>query len=135
MIKAVVDTNVIVSANLNKNSPPGKILEEIYDKNISLSVDDRIMKEYARVLNYEKFGFDKIDVEVFMHFLRKNAEFTSGYGVLANVKLPPDDMIFMEVAIASKTQFLITGNTRHFDFKEYAGCRIINPAEFIKING
>lgn len=28
---------------------------------------------------------------------------------------------------------LVTGNTRHFDFREFAGTRILSPFEFLEV--
>jgi uncharacterized protein len=134
MIKTVIDTNVIVSAFLNESGAPAKILEMIYRKDIKVAVDERVLEEYARVLGYSRFGLNKHDVDLLLFFMRNNAEFSGKCQALPDVKLPEDDRIFMEVAINTKTQFLITGNFRHFNFSEYGGCRIVNPAEFIKLH-
>ena len=45
-MKVVVDTNVIVSALLNPNGPPAKILSLILNGKAKLLYDNRILFEY-----------------------------------------------------------------------------------------
>ena len=54
---AVIDTNVIVSALITKNSqsPPCMVLREVLDGRITPLFHDDIIDEYAEVLNRPKF--------------------------------------------------------------------------------
>ncbi len=50
---------------------------------------------------------------------------------LAITELDPDDNKFLECASEAKAEFLITGNTKHFPFKEFKETRVVSPAEFV----
>ena len=53
---AVIDTNVLVSANISQG-PPNMIMHYVESGNIIPLFDKRIIKEYITVLKSEKFGF------------------------------------------------------------------------------
>jgi predicted nucleic acid-binding protein len=51
---------------------------------------------------------------------------------IPTVQLPdPDDAAFLEVALASSSDFLVTGNISHFPAESRRGCRVASPAEFV----
>jgi putative PIN family toxin of toxin-antitoxin system len=56
-MRIVLDTNVIVSALLAKESNPSAILQLVLEGVITLCIDDRILAEYGRVLRRPKFPF------------------------------------------------------------------------------
>ncbi|MBI5607038.1 MAG: PIN domain-containing protein [Deltaproteobacteria bacterium] len=43
----------------------------------------------------------------------------------------PDDNAFLECALESKADFLITGNIHHFPEKKFRNTSIVPPAEFV----
>ncbi|MDE0448823.1 MAG: PIN domain-containing protein [Spirochaetaceae bacterium] len=48
------------------------------------------------------------------------------------VRLPdPDDEPFLEVAVAARAEYLVTGNGDHFTPDRRAGVRVVSPREFI----
>ncbi len=135
MIKAVIDTNVVVSAFINRSGKPAKVLVLAYAGKFTMLADGRIVEEYRRVLCYPRFNPEKNEVQAFINFVLNNAEFSGECRKITGIKLPEDDMKFIEVAIAQKADYIVTGNIRHFDFRQYAGCRIVSPAEFLAILG
>ena len=54
---AVIDTNVIVSAMLKKDSMPAQVLKEVLVGNINMLVNEEILDEYLEVLSRKKFVF------------------------------------------------------------------------------
>ena len=54
--------------------------------------------------------------------------------ITADKPLPDsDDEAFLEVAIASVADYLITGNARHFPVRLRSGIQAVSPAEFVEI--
>ena len=130
----VLDTNVIVSGILRPYSKAASILRLVASGAITLAYDLRIFSEYRDVLSRPKFPFAKEDVDAFLDQVEKE-------GVLVSViplkfRLPdPEDEPFLEVALAGKATAIVTGNKRHFPKKEYAGTKILSPAEFLEAFG
>jgi putative PIN family toxin of toxin-antitoxin system len=57
-MRVVLDTNVIVSALINANGIPARILALIINGKLKIAYDNRILFEYIDVLTREEFRFD-----------------------------------------------------------------------------
>lgn len=133
---AVIDTNVIVSALLRKNSVPDEILKAVFNGIITPLVNKKILAEYKEVLSRSKFDFLKIDIKSVMNNFKK-------YGIQIDddkskiTEILPDvkDVPFYSVVIASRNEresFLVTGNIKHFPEKYF----IVTPRQMLdKIEG
>ena len=54
MIKAVIDTNIIISAMLSPNGNPAAIMKHIFGSSeIQMFLTAKIIDEYERVLSYK----------------------------------------------------------------------------------
>ena len=131
-MRVVLDTNVLVSALLTPHGPPARIVRFALAGDIALLHDERILAEYREVLTRARFGFDPHDVAVVLEELERLGE-----PVLARplyVTLPdPDDLPFLEVAVAGDTEALVTGNFKHFEpaTRSHA-LAIVTPAELLE---
>lgn len=67
---AVLDTNVLVSALLGKNSIPAKILDEATNGRIAPLFNDGILAEYEDVLHRKKFPFTAREVRALIETIR-----------------------------------------------------------------
>jgi putative PIN family toxin of toxin-antitoxin system len=131
-IYAVIDTNVIVSAMLKRNSVPWIIVNKLFDETIIPLANNEIIEEYEDVLSRKKFSFNKKDVSNFIKEFRKKAI------LLDRTKIDEqfvdlDDVVFYEIVITarkkSRNSYLITGNKKHFPIKSY----IVTPNEMLEI--
>jgi uncharacterized protein len=128
-MKVVVDTNVIVSGLLNAYSPPGEIVQMIATGLLGLCYDARILMEYKRVLSYSKFPFTQEEIDILIGKIEHDG-FPSG-AVLLQKDLPDkNDNKFLEVALSSKVEFLVTGNNKHFP--AHTGIKIVSPRDFLQ---
>jgi putative PIN family toxin of toxin-antitoxin system len=59
IMRIVLDTNVIVSALINPNGTPGRILASILNGKVKILYDNRIIFEYIDVLSRKDFGFNE----------------------------------------------------------------------------
>ena len=125
-MKIVLDTNVLVSGLLSPHGAPATVLRSVVAGSASICFDERILAEYRSVLARSKFGFDADQVAVLLEFLE-----ATGQPVVAPplaLSLPdPSDEAFVEVAIASAADFLVTGNLKHFPAPNLRGVRAIAP--------
>lgn len=92
----------------------------------SVCFDERILAEYRSVLARAKFGFDATQVADLLRFFEEHGEH-----VLApplDLPLPdPSDGMFIEVAIASDTDYLVTGNLKDFPTEYLPGVPVVTP--------
>lgn len=131
MIKVVLDTNVIVSGLLSPFGPAGEIVRMIGGGNLIVCYDVRILSEYRDVLSRPQFCFSKIHTEYFLDQLEAIGEESIGEPLLK--RLPDvDDEPFLEVAISSEADCLVTQNLRHYPVNKRSGVKVISPVEFLE---
>jgi putative PIN family toxin of toxin-antitoxin system len=126
-MRTVIDTNVIVSALMNANGTPAKILSLILNGNTKILFDNRIIFEYIEVLSRKEFNFNPEIVNDLIDYLKHEGEFINADHL--NVKFSDEtDKKFYEVYKYGDAQYLITGNIKHFP-KENT---ITTPKSFIE---
>ncbi len=130
-MKIVLDTNVIVSGLLNPEGFPGRIIDLLLASEVNLLVDDRILAEYRAVLPRRKFGFDPADISDFLDLVEAEATRISAPPLKLALK-DEADRPFLEVAVAADADFLVTGNTRHFQVPSIRRSLVVTPAEFLR---
>lgn len=112
-MKIVLDTNVLVSGLLSPGGPPGRILDLVTSGRILLLFDDRILAEYRDVLARPRLRIAPVEAAGILELIERDGLLTVAAPLA--IELPdPDDLPFLEVALAGRADFLITGNVRHF---------------------
>jgi len=129
-VKIVLDTNVLVSGLLSPYGAPGQIVQMIVAGRVSLCYDARILSEYREVLLRPEFSFAARDVESLLEQIRVSGEPEAATPLPATLP-DPDDAPFLEVALAAKAEYLVTGNARHFPVGSRCGVRVVSPSEFL----
>lgn len=128
-MRAVLDTNVIVSALLNPSGSPASVLTLVLRGTVTLLIDNRILFEYADVLRREKFSFPRRAVDPLLDFFKPSTLYVSAS--LTSAKLPDeDDRPFYEVAVSGDADYLITGNKSHFPRKPI----VVSPKQFLDVS-
>lgn len=113
---------MLVSGILSPHGPPAAVLRVLLTERATLCFDERILAEYRDVLTRRKFSFDKQLVEELIAFLEETGSPTLA-APLPSALPDPEDQMFIEVAVASHAEFLITGNLKHFPDKATEGDR------------
>ena len=130
-IKAVIDTNVLVSSFISKNphSPTVRIAKAIADGSFVPVFSDGMICEYEEVLGRGHFNFAMAEVALLIRRIRE-----CGESVLpsdSDEEFPdPDDKVFFCTALASNAR-LVTGNIKHYP----KSAVVVTPAEFCDILG
>jgi putative PIN family toxin of toxin-antitoxin system len=129
-LKIVLDTNVLVSGILSPNGSPAAVLRALLTDRVTLCFDERIVSEYRDVLTRTRFSFDPDLVEELIGFLETAGSPTLAAPLAATLPDPSDQM-FIEVAVSSNTDFLVTGNLKHFPEPARAGVSVVSPRAFL----
>lgn len=128
---AVIDTNVIVSSMLKKESIPGQIMDYV-DKGIIVPlVNEEILEEYVEVITRNKFNFEKAAVELVMNGIEKRAIFVEREKTLEDF-FDKDDIVFFEIVLSARSTmdaYLVTGNMKHYPIRSY----VVTPSQMIEI--
>jgi len=124
----VFDTNVVISALINPSGNPGRLLDMVLAGALRLTCDDRIGAEYREVMSRPHFNIPRERSAAFLAFL----PFEDTVVALPWQRTRPpdeDDIMFLEVALASRDRTLVTGNLKHFPASCRGPIRILSPAE------
>ncbi len=132
MTTAVYDTNVIVSAALTAEGIPASLVALALSNQVRLFYSPAILEEYTEVLHRPKFHLDPEAVAVFLQDLIRAATLVHPTRRIS-AALDEDDNRFLECARQARTDYLVTGNKRHFPFAAFEGTQIVSPAEFARI--
>ena len=108
----VIDTNVLVSALWSKGGTCAKILYRVFNYELIVVYDQRILHEYKAVLERPKFGFTRVEIKAIIDFIKNE-----GMCIVAKPSViefvDESDRKFYEVAKTINCK-LITGNKKHF---------------------
>jgi len=131
MIRAVIDTNVVVSAALNDDSLPAAVLSLALDKNILMFVSAPVLAEYETVLSRPHL---KLPLCTRQDSSRRYPQYRSAGSAHPHHRQDQKDESdnrFLECAHAA-AGYLVTGNAKHFP-KTFERTSIVTPKEFIDL--
>lgn len=130
-MKIVLDTNVLVSGLLSPTGPPGRIVDLVATARLVVVYDDRIIAEYREVLARPRLRIEPAEATAILDLIVHEGLYMPAAPL--GVQLPdPDDLPFLEVAVAASVDALVTGNGRHFRVgsgEQHAS--VHSPAEFL----
>lgn len=132
MLRVTCDTNVIISG-LNFNGNPRRILEMAEDGQIQLCISDDILDETARVLRRPKFGWPEEQIREAIDQLSRFGEHVEPKKRIDVVKDDPTDNRIVECALASASDYLVSGDAHLLELGKYGGVKIVSPANFVSV--
>lgn len=128
----VLDTNVIISALLF----PGSLPSECITKALSLgkvAVSEAIRAEYREVISRSKFDSfvsKEVRLRLFNQFIGSTVEFVVKESISA-CRDPKDDL-FLEAAVSSNADCIITGDVALLDLNPFRRIPILKPVDFLR---
>lgn len=132
MLRVTADTNIFISG-LNFAGIPRRILNLAESGAICLAVSDEILDEVTRVLRREKFGWPEVEIErAIAQISRFTKHVESKQRIDAIAEDPTDDRI-LECAVASRSEYLVTGDNHLLKIGRFGGTKIVKPADFLEI--
>lgn len=134
MIKAVLDTNVVISAIIF-GGKPRKVLNLAIEGKISLFFSEPMFEEIREILGGRKFRFTAPQLLAVERELEAISDTVYPDKNIKIVKDDPDDDVFIECAIATDADYIVSGDKHLLDLKSYGKIKIINAAEFIGLVG
>ncbi len=129
MVRVTADSNVYISALLNRRGKPTAFVNLARDGYIRLAVSDNILAEVAEVLQRkfkwpaEKTAEARSDIESFAQKVRPSVH-------LEVIKEDPDDDRILECASAAGSDLIVTGDKDLLRLGIYDSIRIITLADF-----
>ena len=137
MLRAVLDTNIIVSGTISTSGSPYEVLEAWRHRKFVLTISPQILKEVERVFEYpkikESYGLDTKTIKAILARLNKYSVFTQGKLRVNEIEDDPTDNIFLACAKEGAADFIVTGDDHLLDLGAFQGIPIVTPRHFLEI--
>ncbi len=132
-MRAVVDTNVLVSGLIRPRGTIGLVIRGLRDRRF-VSIASRPMLEeivdvLARPRLRDKYGLGDRDVETFLRFLVLRSGLVAPTVKIERCRDPRDD-IFLEAAVAGRADRLVTGDADLRALGSHEGIPIVSATRF-----
>jgi putative PIN family toxin of toxin-antitoxin system len=127
VFRAVLDTNILVSALLSPAGNPAKIYRMFLSGTLDLIISADIFAEYEDVLHRPRLKILTADADRVLAAVRQYGE-TVCPVPSTNSMIDEDDRVFYDAA-KSAGAYLITGNIKHFP----QGTFILTPSAFLEL--
>lgn len=126
MLRAVLDTNVLVSALLSPNGAPVRLVNAWRAKKFELVVSPAVLEELAEVLQRNRIRryYEHIDEDLpqkYVGGLRRFATVVPGKVQVKGVCPDPDDDKFIAAALEAGADCIVSGDEHLLRLKEYRG--------------
>jgi len=135
-MRAVLDTNVVISATLIRGGIEDRILRAWQRGVFELVLSPQILDELGRALSYEKLRkfqwMTERQIIALLQTLAQESILVSGR-VTVKASRDPEDDKFLAAAIEGEAQYVVSGDRDLLDVKVYRGIRIVRPAVFLRI--
>ena len=133
MLKAVVDTNVFISGLL-KGSTNRQIISLLQDARFTLIISPETLDELMGVISRPKLHnvIKRVTAEKLIEIIKTQALLTKPRQKFNVIKDDPNDNRFLEVAIESNADFIISGDHHLLSLKKFQNIPIITSKEFLK---
>ena len=132
MIRAVLDTNVVVSALLF-SGPPSRLISAWQSGRLRLVVSAPILDEYIRVLAYPKFKLTNTEIrglleEELIPFIETVTAFPTDIPGIRD----PDDAKFITCAVAAGVRWLVSGDDDLLSLHHVESVDILSVTAFLQ---
>lgn len=129
-IKAVLDTNVIISAIFWRGSPY-KVMKKALQKEFVFVTSTDILEEVSERLE-NKFNLPPEEIGRLMDILLSYSSLINPTTKVNAVKADEKDNMIVECAIDGKADVIVTGDRHLLDLEDYKSIKIISPTDFMK---
>ena len=140
MVRAVLDSSVLVSALITPRGTPGAVLDAAERRVFTLCLSTEILAETSRVLTRNpklqaRYGYDQAHVAKFCAGLAAWAQIETNLPELHGaVPLDPKDDAIVATAVKAKADYLVTGDRKHLlALETYESICIVTPRQFLEL--
>ena len=128
--KAVLDTNVLVSA-ITHGGKPREMLSLVLTKKLEAIISPVLLAELTDVLG-RKFDMASDDITLIEEEVRKNFVLIHPISTVEILKTDPDDNRVLEAAVDGGCDFIVTGDRELLNLKVYKHITTLTPTEFLR---
>ena len=131
-MRAVVDTNVIVSGLIRPRGSPGNVLRALRDRRFVALVNQPILEEIVAILTrpwiQERYGVEDEDVQDLLRLLTLRSELIEPSTKIRECR---DRDMFLEAAVDGAADRIVTGDSDLLEIGSIGAATIVTPAAFV----
>jgi len=134
MVRAVFDTNVLISS-LIRSGKPRLLWNKVIKGEIELIISREILSEFNNVARRPKLR-RYVSLKRLRRFnlvLIRRAEIIEVRTHLPQITEDPDDNVIVETALDGRADYIVSGDKHLLILKEFRGIKIINVEEMLEI--
>ncbi len=130
-MKAVFDTNILISAFLAPGGEAQRGLTLAQHKKVTLYTSIPILTEFAYTLR-EKFSIEQGEITAALRLISRAATVVKPHRPVKVLADEPDNRI-LECALEAKADVIVTGDTHLLKLREYQGTAILRLKDFLRL--
>lgn len=131
MPRAVLDTNVLVSAVISQGKPR-TLLGKGIAKQFSIVLSDFILSELVRVLQRPRFETSEDEIHKIVLALMQTGEVVNVRSRFQAVKDDPSDDAIVNTAHDGRADMIVTGDSHLLRLKSFKGIKIVSVSEALQ---
>jgi putative PIN family toxin of toxin-antitoxin system len=129
--RVVLDTNVLISAFRSRRGPAFSLVSRIGSGSFEISVSVPLVLEYEDVL-HRTTTLEDLEILSVLGFLCSVANRQKIFYLWRPLLPDPKDDMVLELAVASRSRFIITYNQRDFLPADRFGIEALKPEELLR---
>ncbi len=135
ILKAVIDTSVMVSVAFAKQGIARELRDLIAENAFTMVTSKPILKELYEVLHYphilQRFNPSKRDIDEFIGMIIENAVVTKGDYHISGITLDPEDDMFIACALEGDADYILSRDPHLRNIKHFQRIQIIDVTAFV----
>jgi len=128
MYNLILDTNVLIDALSDYQSPTWQILNMIKSADVKFFASYKILKEYQLIIDRQVVK--EKDKQILQKFISQ-VEAVNVRNQVKAVKWDPEDDKFINAALSAKAQYIISSDSHLLELGEYGNIKILSPKDFL----
>lgn len=137
MPKAVLDTNILISAVITPRGTPARILQAWREGAFELIASPPLLFEIQETLSLPKiarrYKLTTEDIHDVLALLVSGAILVTGTTPVSTPISDPDDIPVLACAVDGRADYLVTGDGDLLRLRSYQRIQIIRPTDFLRI--
>lgn len=135
-MRVVIDTNVLVSAVIRPQGIPGEVLHQLRERRFELLMSRATLDELVNVLFRPrlrtKYRLTDNTLRPILKLLFLRSVMLQPQEKVTVCRDPKDD-VYLELAIAGKADYIVTGDTDLLVLHPFRNIPIVTPAAFLTV--
>lgn len=137
MIRAVLDTNVVISGIIKGGAAPGHILAALFEHRFIALTSRAILDEVARVLTYpriaDRYHVTQEAAEAILTSLALLSVLVEVPALSVRASRDPEDDRFLACALQGHADTLVTADKDLLELNPFQGIEIVTAGAFLRL--